>query len=1132
MQKKTPTIAHALFVVIFSIFTSIHVGAADGAGDDPLEAGFVQPPPSARPLTWWHWINGHVSKDGIRADLEDMKAAGIAGLQFLDVDGHGLAAGPIRHGSDAWHENVQYAIETATRLGLTFDIMNCAGWSTSGGPWITPEHSMKMLVWSETPVVSENPARNITVTLPQPEAVRGLYRDVAVIAVPSDLESDSESGGTDAAFSCNIIAGLDPTPLAAAGNTKALRLPADAATPSFTWKYADARERRMARLIFGDKQQKGRLAGQIEASDDDGKTFRDVGKFDLQFGHANTRTVEINFSSTKARIFRLTFRRATPDAAPWPLSLASLSLSNEDRIENFRTKSLSTLLWGQFPQKPRVATASSEAALRPEQIINLTQQFSEANGRVEAALPAGRWTLLRFGYTTTGKINHPAQPEGRGLEVDKFDTSAARFHFEKSLGRILDTAAARNGKSVTGVLVDSWEAGLQNWTPAFPDEFRERRGYDLLPWLPALAGRVIGSVTETDAVFRDFRQTASDLVAENYYGTLRKLANAQGLKLYTEPYHGGAFEEFQAGAQADVVMTEFWVSNWDEHSKRVKKMASLVHSLGKNVLAGEAFTTMPEAGRWRQTPGNLKYYGDRAFLEGLNRIVFHTYVHQPRSDLQPGFTLARWGSQFGRLNTWWTLGARAWTDYLARSQWLLQQGHFVGDVLVLKTVGINTLEGPSYSPVFPDGYAWDFIAPAQLKDAKVGGGYVSLANGASYRVVFLPNSWVADVSLLRCLEKLWQAGVPVFGPPPSAPSGRNDITGERAEWDRLLKKLWHEERVHKGGEIDVWLRKNVPPDFTTLPPPPSTRAGVDNANTNAPFPLRYVHRSVSGGDAEIYFVVNSNPYPVSTRATFRESTGRAEIWNPVSGERHAAGVLRNENGHATVELNLDAMESVFVVFRKKQGTSPSSLAPADDTGGADGKTLVLDGPWEVEFRPPIRKAFTRIFQRLEAWNESADSDARYFSGAAVYRAEFLNKGGADGRRAELLLGEVCDIAAVRLNDRDLGVAWTAPWRLSIPAGVLREGANKIEITVANRWVNRLIGDEALPLDARYTTSSDYRADALLLELPAWFNDPAAVARRERQTFSTWRAYTNVNEPLLKSGLLGPVSIRIFADREE
>lgn len=145
-------------------------------------------------------------------------------------------------------------------------------------------------------------------------------------------------------------------------------------------------------------------------------------------------------------------------------------------------------------------------------------------------------------------------------------------------------------------------------------------------------------------------------------------------------------------------------------------------------------------------------------------------------------------------------------------------------------------------------------------------------------------------------------------------------------------------------------------------PPPSTRAGVDNANTNAPLPLRYVHRSVSGGDAEIYFVVNSNPYPVSTRATFRESTGRAEIWNPVSGERHAAGVLRNENGHATVELNLDAMESVFVVFRKKQGTSPSSLAPADDTGGADGKTLVLDGPWEVEFRPPSEKLSRAFFK--------------------------------------------------------------------------------------------------------------------------------------------------------------------------
>lgn len=926
-----------------------------------LERGFAAPPAEARPLAWWHWINGNVTKAGIRADLEDMKRVGIGGAQLLDVSIY-LPPGPVRYGTDLWHEHVQYAIRTAAELGLELDLMNCPGWSASAGPWNPPERSMKQFVWSETHV---DGGPTVTVSLPQPPTKLNFYRDAVVLAVP--------------------------------------------------WSGSD---------------------------------------------YKNTIAVP----PLKA-------------VTPTPLAVR---------------------------MKP----------IAPEQVLNVSR-FMNPAGAFAGSLPPGRWTLLRFGFTTTGSKNHPAQPEGEGLECDKFDAAAVEFQFEHALGRIIREAGTNAGKAFKGILFDSFEGGYQNWSDAFPQDFQKLKGYDFLPFVPVLTGRVIGSAEESEAVLRDFRSAVNEIIATNYFGTMQRLAHRFGLKVYAEA-QGGPLNPYLCNRFTDVPMDEFWMPDAAPRFANMKQIASIVNVSGRSITAAEAFTAKPEDGRWLATPATLKAPGDCAFAAGINRFIFHTYVHQPYSDIAPGFTLGRYGTHFGRLNTWWPF-AGAWLDYVARCQFLLQQGRTAADIVLFANEQLGASLSTKVAEA-PAGFDLDVAYPHDLVRMTCSDGLLRLPQGSTYRVLGLPEKWSAELATLRQLDTLAAAGARIVGPAPASPAGWRDLREHNSEWTALVEKLWGNPKTKTAGKVP---RQSPVQALQELGVAPECELAVEPAGAT----VRFIHRATA--DADIYFLANQSNAPVQVTARFRSGNRVPELWDAVTGQIADAPEYELNAGRARVPLALPANGSIFVIFRR---SAPAGVtAVKTPTNAAAPLSVPVTGPWQVRFQPDRRAPAEIRLDTLASWTQHRDPGVRYFSGIATYETR-VNVA-ADFKKANsrcvVRLGEVCDVAEVTLNGRRAGVAWTAPFEVDVTPWV-RAGENTLQIAVANRWINRLIGDESLPPDARYEFTGSKFTTGRLAELPVWLGNPQLTKQRQRVTFATWQFYTK-DSPLVDSGLLGPVQLEFRAD---
>ena len=972
-------------------FASAAAPATAAAGSS-LETGFAKPPLQARPLVWWHWINGNVTKEGIRADLEDMKRVGIGGAQILDVEMY-LPKGPVRYGTDEWHEHVQYAIETAAELGLEIDIANSPGWSGSGGPWVTPERAMKKIVWSEM----ETDGGAVSLELPQPPAKLGFYRDIALLAVPPTAER------------------LDELP------------------PKI-----------------------------VEAS---------------------------------KPVFH--------------------------------------------------ATGSGPPGILPHKVLDLTAKMDGA-GKLSARLPPGRWVLLRFGYSATGATNHPAQPEGHGLEVNKLDAEAVAFEFEQSLARIIRDAGPLAGRTLNGILFDSFEAGFQNWTASFPAEFAKRKGYDFITYLPLVTGRIIQSREVSQAVLWDFRHVIDELFAENYFGTMHRLAAKHGMKIYSES-QGGPLNPMSANRHVDVPMNEFWVPDTTGRASRIKLTTSAAAFLGRNIIAAEAFTATPANGKYQNTPSTLKRPGDQAFALGINRFVFHHYTHQPVTAAAPGFALGRYGSHFGRLNTWWPY-ADAWIRYLARCQFLLQQGHTVADACVL--VEEDTGYGfPSKMANIVPGYDFNACSPADLRAMSFRDGRLVHPQGQSYGLLILPREWVAELSTMRHCRKLVQAGAAILGEPPMAPAGLRDVQA-REEFDRLVAELWSgvdgkkvqskqvaAATVYRGLEpTDVLQQRGLAPDLSC-------------ASADADF--EFIHRETD--EADIYFIFSDSEEPVCVDLRFRQKDRRPEIWDAVTGTYADAPIFAASAEGVTVPIQFEPWGSVFVIFRKPlpnrwiTAAAPTNLELRNGTilaagqsavvSFSDGGTqtvslaacpaaLTLQRSWEVSFVDRRGAPSRTVFEKLISWPKHSDPGIKHYSGAAVYRTTFDATAALPGRIAILDLGEVANIAKVSVNGRSAGVLWKPPFRADVTR-LLCNGSNTLEVHVANRWINRLIGDEAVPVDYTYQRPGRSKfTDGRLLTLPVWLYDPSKLSTRKRHSFSTWKHY-GADSSLVPSGLIGPVKLEWF-----
>ena len=968
--------------------------ASIGATSDDLRDGFRRPPDSAKPWAYMMIMDGNLGREGMTADLEAMKAAGLGGFILMEVD-VGIPKGSVEFMSPEWRERFAHAVREAERLGLQIVLNAGPGWTGSGGPWVKPEQSMQHIVAAE--VETEGP-KSFSAVLPRPEPRPPYFGST----LPAELETARKEFIRDVAV---------------------LAFP----TPESVQRIADIDEK-----AFYKRDPYSSLPGV--------KPF-------------------------------------LPAPAEYPAS-------------------------------------SSGSAPAVGRIVDLTDKM-RPDGRLVWEVPAGKWTILRFCRASTGANTRPAPLPGLGLECDKFDKSALDAHFEEFVGSLLKTLGPRKVPAAAGwtmLHIDSWEMSAQNWTGAFREEFERRRGYDPLRYLPAVTGRVVESLEITERFLWDLRQTSQELIIENHARHLRDLGRRHGFGLSIEPYDMNPCADLELGGVADVPMGEFWAKGFGfDTAYSCIEAASIAHTRGRPVVAAEAFTSDSNEG-WRLYPGAMKPQADWAMCMGINRIVFHRWAHQPWLDRFPGMTMGPYGVHWERTQTWWDM-APAFHAYLARCQYLLQKGRTVADICYLAPEGAPHVFRPPQSalegdPLMPDrrGYNFDGCAPETLLERmSVMDGRLVTPDGASYRLLVLPAFETMTPALVRKVKQLAEAGAVVVGTPPRKSPSLSGYPHCDEEVLSLAGDLWGAaeppatvaERAAGKGFV-VWGGDLLPiqPDLYPGYEPVArllAGRGVPPDFEAEGGGLRYTHRVE--GDTDIYFVANRTDTPRSTVGTFRLSGKIPEFWDPLSSDISPASGWRAGNGRTMVPLDFTEHGSLFIVFREKMPAAGYRIPKKEDVP-LPKTVLELAGPWEIRFDPARGgPAGAVTFAKLEDWTSHPDERIRYYGGKAAYRKTFDGPMPRMAGRLFLGLGIVHNLARVKLNGRDLGVAWCEPWRVEVPAGLLTKRGNKLEIEVANLWCNRLIGDAGLPPEKRL----------------AW---------------TTWNPF-KPRDKLMPSGLLGPVMLQLL-----
>jgi hypothetical protein len=770
-----------------------------------------------------------------------------------------------------------------------------------------------------------------------------------------------------------------------------------------------------------------------------------------------------------------------------------------------------------FPGIADYPEAAKGTVIPKEQVIDLTGKMA-ADGTLNWDPPAGNWTILRFGSRNNGAVTRPAPVPGLGFEVDKMDTTSLKAHLDKYVGELFQRTGEPDSHLSGGfkrLHIDSWEMGSQNWTQHFREEFTRRRGYDPLPFYPVYAGNIVGSPAISERFLWDLRQTCQEMVLAYHAGAVKEYSHRHGLSLSIEPYDMNPAADLELGAVADIPMCEFWSKGFGFNSSfSCIEATSIAHVNGVSLVPAEAFTAAEEG--WRQYPGSMKNQGDWAFATGVNRLVYHTFQHQSLDDkYRPGVTMGPYGVSWNRAQSWWSM-ADGYHKYITRCQYILQQGRTVADILYLTPEGApHVFRAPASAmgddAVMPDrkGFNFDGCAPSQLYKAFVKDGNVVFPGGAVYKVLVLPLSPTMTPALLQKIVTLVKDGATVIGTPPLRSPGLSDYPRCDARVAALAADCWGGTKapasrtvrtVGKGKIIWGGEGESLYPEYGVTEEILHSMGVVEDFSSAGA--LRYTHRTGQGWD--IYFVANKTDSTVKTEASFRVSAGSPELWDPMTGTSRPLPAFSFRDGVITIPLAFQSYQSFFIVFRgiRKLG-KPGENFPAMHN------LMTLSGPWSVSFDTAWGGPAHVQFDSLYDWTSSRTDGIHYYSGEAHYKKTF-NLAAKHGGHVYLDLGKVKDMARVRLNGKDLGVVWTAPCRVDITDAVQARG-NQLDITIANRWPNRLIGDERLP--------DDGIRDG---KWPEWLLK-GEKRPSGRYTFTTYKHYSK-DSPLLQSGLLGPVKI--------
>ncbi len=1096
-----------------------------------LEEGFRNPPDTARPRVWWHWMNGNVTTEGIDLDLEWMHRVGIAGFQNFDValSTPQVVDKRLIYMTPPWKEAFLQALKKGDSLGFEMAVAGSPGWSESGGPWVKPSQAMKKLVWSETSIeggvpfhgrlapapTQTGPFGNLAAADPMamlgsdkaPKAV-DFSSDVAVIAVRelSDRHSMEElepkvSSISGAIPHAELLWDADlnqsvSIPIAPPGKQSWVQFDFGKPTTIRAITYAPGGFRNPFAAFGGETND-----GPVLESSDDGTLYTSIVRVPT-FGAVQHT---LDFAPRTARYFRLTFTEKTSGSAPpfdmddapfqFPTvtthDIAELQLHTEGRVNRFEEKAAFAAIPDLYGSSTQPVDRGS--VIQKADVVNLTASL-HPDGTLDWTPPPGHWLVLRFGYSLTGITNHPAPTEATGPEVDKLNRADVTAYFNHYLDNYRDATGGLMGKNgLRYVVNDSWEAGTQNWTDEMVQEFRRRRGYDPLPWLPVMTGRIVSSAEDSDRFLWDVRKTIADLVAENHYGTLAAILHQRGMGMYGESHESGRAtigDGMEMKRAVDVPMSAMWAQrpgvNQDlfGYNADVRESASVAHIYGKEIVAAESLTAA--ASPWGWCPATLKPTADKELAMGLNRFMIHSSVHQPLIEKAPGLALGPYGQWFNR-NENWAEQAQPWITYLSRSAWMLQQGRFVADIAYFYGEDSNlTAIFANKSPAVPQGYNFDYInADALIHELETKNGELTTKSGMHYRVLALdPYSSHMSLPVLRAIQRLVRDGAVVVGEKPiSTPS----LADDDKQFEAIAAEMWGAKSSYGKGHIlhgmplaEALNSLSITQDFSYAKPASSTSSDTE---------VLFVHRKLDDGD--VFYVDNRKSHRENIQAEFRVVGRAAELWHADTGMMETTS-YRIANGRTSIPLTLEPYEAVFVVFRRPTQSSLLAIPPARE------ETLApIYGPWNVLFEAGRGAPPSTELPALVSLSENADPGIRYFSGHATY-TKTINASATwfhSGASLLLDLGDVANLAEVKVNGHALGIVWKPPYRIDV-SRILVPGPNTVEIRVANLWVNRLIGDAQPGSTSKYTFTAHnpYKKSSPLV--PSGLLGPVLILRKE------------------------------------
>lgn len=1082
----------------------------------------------AKPWVFWYWMHGAVSRAGITADLESMKMVGIGGAYLMPIKDTSSAipfTPTVRQNTPEWWAMVKFAMQEAKRLNLQLAMHYSDGFALAGGPWITPELSMQKLVWTKTFV---HAADSSIIQPEQPTAVQGYYRDVAIMAYPANFSNAHK----DTVLIPKVTTSL---------GTKAafLYFPSTENKQSFKsdtacwiqYKYPSAFTARSVQIhVGGNNFQAQRLLVQ---SSNDGEHFTTVTQLDPPRHGWQDSEEDYTYSipATTATYYRFVYNKVGSepgaedlDAAKWKpsLKIMGIYLSEEPVIHQYEAKNGS--IW-------RVAANTDSNQVKEQDAVKLTSIIDVSDkldslGNLHWKPNSGNWVIVRIGHTSTGQTNATGGA-ARGLEADKFNPVAISLQFNEWFAKAFEQVGDSLANEVLKIFhLDSWECGSQNWTTNFLLQFKQRRGYDLRPYLLVMAGVPIENAAFSEKLLHDVRTTIADLVNDVLYTKLKQLAHEKGTRFSAESVAPTMMSDgLLHYKNVDLPMGEFWL-NSPTHDKPNDMLDAIsgAHIYGKKIIGAEAFTSVRM--NWGEHPGNLKILGDRNFALGINKMVLHVFTHNPWLDKKPGMTLDGVGLYFQRDQTWFAQ-SREWIQYLSRCQTLLQKGNpvvdvgvFTGEALPRRSLLPNRLvttlpgifgeekmasekkrllnvgqplrqipDGVSHSANMADpedwidplnGYAYDSFNPDALMLMQVKKGRVVLPGGASYGVLVFPdqhpmnpNPTLMSVAVAKKIVALAKKGaVIIMGNQYTNGVGANDN-------DATVRKILLQLQ-----QLPAYKKRIIPTPYTNSS---FAQLGIEKdvdiiSNNHS---IAWTHRK--NGKEDIYFISNQKGIAQTITLSCRNMQQIPQIWDAAQNDLIAPLATSIINKRMQLTLQLEPAQSLFLLYDPNEKVKTPTKLLIGSTN--------ISTNWVVKFDSASGgPAPAQQWVELKSWTDHPDSTIVHYSGTATYSKSIYFTKPSSLQKTVLKLEGVHNIASVKVNGIFCGTVWTAPYELDISTA-LQQGNNVIEISVSNTWHNRLIGDEKLSPEKRVSfTTAPFRLK---------------------------------NKPLLPAGLTGNIYLRMY-----